>query len=59
MWKFTKGYASACKSSWETMFQFCLGMEFKLEEKNESTGHFQKKDEITGKPTFILLLMWV
>jgi hypothetical protein len=44
MWKLTKVYGSARKSSSKTMFQFCLGMEFKLEEKNQSTiGHFQKK----------------
>jgi len=44
MWKLTKGYNSASKSFWKTMFQFCLGMEFKLEEKNESTTrHFQKR----------------
>jgi hypothetical protein len=44
MWKLTKGYGSAYKSFWNTMFQFCLGMEFILEEKNESTiRHFQKK----------------
>ncbi len=44
MWKLTKGYSSACKSSWKTMFQFCLSMEFRLEEKNElTTKHFQRK----------------